>query len=116
MMNDVHWRLGGEPYSDYLAFVQEVTRRNDEPTPHGWIPDKIVCYGPLKVRYEIPWKESGEDLIEFIISTSNEPITVGVLLYRLHNGSAEFFAHEHHCFFEGLGDPVDGTAHLLIGS
>ena len=118
MMNDVHWCLGAGHYANYEEFVAAVTEENENIAPdrHGWRPDEIVCKGPIRIQHLIPWKPAGEDLIEFTISTTEESLSMGQVLYRLHCESADFFKDAHHRHFERLGDPIDGAMFLTVGS
>jgi len=117
LMQKVYWVLGGETFSSYNDFVQAVTRYNQQIAPDRseWQPDRVVCQGPARIVYEALWKDE-DDLLQVVVSTLAEPITMGQILFALHNQSAAFFQDTDQRFFEGLEAGQDGVLWLQVGS
>lgn len=116
-MRKVYWQQGIDKFSSLEDFVAEVELYNQAIAPEltEWNSKQVICTGPITIRYEALWKDE-EDLLEVIVSTVEEPITMGQLLFRLHNESVEFFRDTDHCFFEGFEESQPGTLWLCIGS
>ena len=117
LMQNIYWSLGGDQFSSYDEFVEEVRRYNQRVAPDSttWNPDQIVCTGPVTIVYEALWKDE-DNTLEVVVSTAKEPISMGQLLFTLHNESTEFFSGADHCFFEGLEEAKAEILWLRTGS
>lgn len=117
IMYQVCWPLGGNSYADYDEFICEVTEYNKRiaPDKDEWGPDEVVCNGPLRIQFEAMWKDE-DDFLDVLVEGENKPVTMGRLLFSLHNESTGFFEDADHCFFEGLELVEEGTYWLRTGS
>jgi len=111
ILKRVYWPLGRKHFPDDASFVAEVTRYNEAIAPgeHQWRPDQVVAPGPIRVRYEAFWKNT-DDKLDLTIGTPGMPLTMGGLLFELHNRTSSFFGDNH--FFEGLSSE-NGTDFVL---
>jgi len=119
MMSDVYWALGGKHYPSYEAFVAAVSEHNQAIAAgtSGWDPERVVASEPeIRIVYEAMWK-SEDDVLDVLVSARGEGgVTMGEVLYGLHEASVEFFANADHRFFEGLSRIDDTTWRLRTGS
>lgn len=117
IMTDVYWLLGTHEYDSYDSFVDDVTEYNQQiaPEENGWDPDKVVCQGPLKITYEALWKDE-DPLLEISITNNTAPVTMGELLFVLHNESVDFLFDADSVFFEGFDDEDPHLFVLQTGS
>jgi hypothetical protein len=116
-MCNVYWTLGSKKYDTYEEFVVAVTEWNQliDPGRSAWAPDQVVAQGPVTVSYEALWKDE-DDTIELTIGEPGQTLTMGRLLFELHNATVAFFADADARYFEGLAQ-VDGKEYeLLVGS
>ncbi|WP_309385351.1 hypothetical protein [Cerasicoccus frondis] len=118
MMDRVFWAFGISNYSSYEKFIADVSENCERIASgnHDWDPDAYVCNGPLKIEFELMWKDPPDDMLYFDITEGSEKVTQGILLFRLNNASFEYFKTDHHKFFEGLGEYKNGTMYLDTGS
>ncbi len=104
IMGKVYWSLGTKKYEQISDFIQEVTDYNEDISPgdNEWEPDKVVINQPkIIVGYHALWKDE-DDILEITIEAKNKSnITMGELLFSIHNESAVFFS-ESSFFFEGI--------------
>jgi hypothetical protein len=117
LMKNVFWTLGNDKTSSYDEFVEAVGEYNQSVAPDStkWDPAQVVCKGPVSVVYVAPWKDE-DDRIEMVVSTDERPITMGELLFTVHNESSDFFQDAPRRFFEGLSEMSPGTLKLHVGS
>jgi hypothetical protein len=117
IMTQVCWTLGGNRFSDYSEFIRAVSEYNERiaPDDNEWQPDEVVSDGPIRIQFEAMWKDE-DDLLDILVESDIKPVTMGRLLFALHNESAEFFNDTDHCYFEGLQPIEAGTFWLHTGS
>lgn len=117
LMSDVYWTLGSKKYDTHEGFVTAVAEWNQliNPGRSAWAPEQIVAEGPITVTYEALWKDE-DDTIELTVGEPGQPLTMGRLLFELHNASVAFFADADARYFEGLARVDDKEYELLVGS
>lgn len=117
LMSGVYWTLGSKKYDAYEAFVAAVAEWNQliNPDQSAWAPEQVITEGPVTVFYQALWKDE-DNTIELTIGEPGQPLTMGRLLFKLHNATVAFFADADARYFEGLARVDDKEYELLVGS
>ncbi len=105
LMQNVFWSLGSAKRKDsYDEFIAEVSRYNSELFTglSKWNPDEIIFDGPrLRIVHLAFWKNA-DNRLEMIVEAKNgKSITMGEILFSIHNKSVGFFEGVS-AYFEGL--------------
>jgi hypothetical protein len=116
LLRSVYWSFGTTNYTSFDEFSAAVTERNEfiSPKGHAWVPGKVVSEGPVRILFEAMWKDE-DDVIDMSIGKEGEALTMGQLLYELHQNTRDFWG-KHPGFFEGLSHHSDHTYFLLVGT
>lgn len=115
-MTNVFWAFGGTSYSSYQDFETAVSLYQQQISPDTtqWNPSAVLAKGPIRVMYEAMWRNENDHL-NIAIGEPGEDVTMGQILFALHNGSVDFFDGDHR-FFEGISEMKPSVYQLWIGS
>lgn len=103
IMRNTYWAFRGERFSDMNTFIKIVLEYHRD-LEKEWDPSEIVFNNKgMTVQYS-HWDEIEEDEIEedFEITSKDNIITAGYLLYCIHNEIVSKLKNDDRIFFEGL--------------
>lgn len=118
LMERVYWRLhSGERKDSYEEFIAEVTDHNNFiDKDNHWKPSEVICDAPkLRIIYGDFGKNKNGSLKVMVEAKNGQNITMGEVLFSLHNQSVGFFAGTM-AYFEGLRETAskDGVQTFLL--
>ena len=105
LMQNVFWSLGSAKRKDsYEEFIWEVSGYNNElfESLSKWNPDEVIFDGPQLRIVHLAYSKNADNRLEIIVEAKNgKSITMGEILFSIHNKSVGFFEGVS-AYFEGL--------------